>query len=80
MATIKNILSQTQFDIRYITSSEIIRDLGISRAGFLYGRRRGKLPEPIVASDGHLMMWERTPDIVLKIADWKEAINSRKAA
>jgi hypothetical protein len=72
--------SQTTFDDKYITAAEITRDLGISRAGFLYGRRSGKLPEPIVASEGRLMMWERTPEILAMIANWKEAINSRKTA
>jgi hypothetical protein len=75
------ISSQTAFDKRYITSSEIIKELGISRPGFFYGRKNGKLPtEPIIANDGRLMMWERTPEIIAAIADWKEAISSRKAA
>ena len=72
--------SQSVFDNKYITAAEITKELGISRAGFLYGRRRGQLPEPIVASEGHLLMWERTPEILAMIADWKEAINSRKVA
>lgn len=72
--------SQTKFDEKYITATEITNELGISRAGFLYGRRSGKLPQPIVACAGHLMMWERTPEVLAEIAQWKEAINSRKAA
>jgi hypothetical protein len=72
--------SQLQFDNKYITASEITKELGISRAGFLYGRRRGILPEPIIANEGHLMMWERTPEILAAIASWKDAINSRKTA
>ena len=72
--------SQTQFDKKYITAAEITKELGISRPGFLYGRRRGMLPEPIVASEGHLLMWERTPEILALIADWKNAIDSRKVA
>lgn len=77
----QNQQSQLAFDKRYITSSEIIKELGISRPGFFYGRKNGKLPtEPIIANDGRLMMWERTPEIMAAIASWKEAINSRKAA
>lgn len=72
--------SQTQFDSKYITASEITKELGISRAGFLYGRRTGKLPDPIIVSEGRIMMWERTPEILAKVASWKEAINSRKVA
>lgn len=71
--------SQAQFDNNYITAAEITKKLGISRAGFLYGRRSGKLGEPIVASEGRLLMWERTPEILAAIDEWKEAITSRKA-
>jgi hypothetical protein len=72
--------SQIVFDTKYITAGEITKELGITRTGFLYGRRRGILPEPIIASEGRLMMWERTPEILAAIASWKEAINSRKFA
>jgi hypothetical protein len=73
-------MCQQEFDKTYISAAEITKKLGISRAGFLYGRRSGKLPEPIVASDGHLLMWKRTPEILAMVTSWKEAINSRKAA
>jgi hypothetical protein len=79
-AIMLNASSQSKFDKRYITAAEITKELGISRAGFLYGRRHGKLPEPVIASEGRLMMWERTPEILACIASWKEAIASRKAA
>lgn len=72
--------SQIVFDKQYITAAEITRELGISRAGFLYGRRRGMLPEPIVVSEGRLVMWERTPTLLATIAKWKEAITARKVA
>ena len=73
--------SQRSFDKQYITAAEITKDLGISRAGFLYGRRHGKLgAEPVVTAGGRLIMWERTPQLLAAIAVWKEAINSRKAA
>ena len=75
-----NVSCQVKFDKQYITAAEITKELGISRAGFLYGRTHGKLPEPVVASEGRLMMWERKPDILAAIATWKEAITSRKAA
>jgi hypothetical protein len=71
---------QIDFQQRYITAAEITKELGITRAGFLYGRRVGKLPEPIIASEGRLVMWERTPEILAMIAEWKKAIDSRKAA
>lgn len=74
----QNISRQQEFDIKYITAAEITKQLGISRAGFLYGRRSGKLPEPVVASEGRLLMWERTPEILALVANWKEAITARK--
>lgn len=71
---------QHKFDTKYITAAEITKELGISRAGFLYGRRSGKLPDPIVASEGRLLMWERTPEVLAMVANWKEAITARKSA
>lgn len=73
-------VQQENFEARYITAAEITKELGISRAGFLYGRRAGKLPGPIVIAEGRVMMWERTPEILAMVADWKQAIESRKAA
>lgn len=73
-------INQQEFNRTYISAAEITKELGISRAGFLYGRRSGKLPEPIVANEGHLVMWPRTPEILAMVASWKEAIDSRKAA
>lgn len=70
--------SQAKFDECYITASEITKHLGISRTGFFYGRLAGKLPDPIVANDGRLYMWERTPEILSKVEEWKSAIVSRK--
>lgn len=73
-------VQQKDFEARYITAAEITKELGISRAGFLYGRRNGKLPEPIVTAEGRLMMWERTPEILAMVSKWKQAIDSRKVA
>jgi hypothetical protein len=70
---------QIEFDEEYITSSEIMKTLNISRAGFLYGRRVGKLPDAIVVNDGRLFIWKRQ-EVSALLATWKEAISSRKAA
>ena len=73
--------SQRTFDKQYITAAEITKELGISRAGFLYGRRHGKLgAEPVITAGGRLVMWERTTELTTAIAFWKEAITSRKVA
>ena len=72
--------TKESFSKKYITSSEIITFLGISRAGFLYGRRSGKImAAPIIINDGRLLIWER--DVVQQdITHWKHAIDKRKLA
>ena len=51
--------AQQRFNAAYITTTEVQRKLGVSRAAVLYARRRGILPEPIVVNDGQLTIWER---------------------
>ncbi len=51
--------AQDTFDRTYITSTEIISRLGITRNGIAHARRRGMLPDPIVVNDGQLYLWER---------------------
>jgi hypothetical protein len=73
--------NQIVFDRNYITSHEITQMLGISRAGFLYGRRSKKISaEPIIVNNGRLLVWERTPLILAELRIWKESIDSRKVA
>lgn len=61
------------FSKKYITSSEIMSFLDISRAGFLYGRRAGKIKvAPIVINDGRLLIWERAL-IQDDLTAWKRA-------
>ena len=68
------------FQEKYITSSEIMSFLGISRAGFLYGRRSGKIKQqPIVVNDGRLFIWERAT-VQADVAAWKLEITERKLA
>jgi len=71
---------QQKFNDEYITSSEIIETLEISRAAFLYARVRGKMPEaPIVVNRGRLLIWLRS-DVESLIKSWKQEIILRKAA
>lgn len=70
---------QQQFDQEYMTSSEAMHFLGISRAGFLYGRRAQKLPDPIVLNDGRLLIWKRQ-EVVPMLHQWKAAMDARKVA
>lgn len=71
--------NQKVFDSTYITASEIMRQLGISRAAFLYGRRVHKLPEAIVVNEGRLLVWKRQ-EVETPLQVWKIAIDNRKAA
>lgn len=67
---------QERFDRSYISSSEIIQELKISRTALLYARRKGKLPEPIVISET-IMVWER--DTVMPfLITWKNKLNARR--
>jgi hypothetical protein len=70
---------QLAFDNEYVTSSEIMKTLDISRAAFLHGRRSGKLPSPIVLNDGRLFVWKRRV-VEPMLPAWKEAIRLRKSA
>lgn len=51
--------AQVQFDSKYITSTEVMRDLELSRTGMLYYRESGKLPHAIDVGNGRIFIWER---------------------
>lgn len=72
-----NNAAQKRFDETYITSTDLQRELGVSRAAVLYARKRGALPEPIVVNDGQLTMWERA---TLKpyLDAWVKELNARR--
>ena len=71
--------AQARFNDTYITSTEIMRDLGISRATLLNARRTGRLPEAIVVNDGQLYMWERN-SISDYLQAWKTILVCRRGA
>ena len=62
---------QQAFNEEYMTSTEAMQLLGISRAGFLYGRRSGKLPEPISLNEGRLIVWKRG-EVMGPLLAWKQ--------
>jgi predicted DNA-binding transcriptional regulator AlpA len=69
--------AQREFDSKYITASEIMKDLGITRPTLKYARSTNKLPEPIVLNDGTLFVWER--ETVRPYLDaWKAALMIRR--
>jgi hypothetical protein len=70
--------AQKQFDAKYISASEIMRELNIARSVLMYGRNHGKLPTPHVSlNDGTVLLWDR--EIVRPyIERWKESLKSRR--
>jgi len=71
--------AQERFNETYITSTEIMRSLGISRATLLNARRTGRLPEAIVVNEGQLYMWERNT-ISDYLQAWKTILVCRRGA
>ena len=69
--------AQERFNDTYITSTEIMRDLKISRASLLNARRNGRLPDAIVVNDGQLYMWEREK-IEGYLHAWKTILQCRR--
>lgn len=69
--------AQFEFDQKYITASEIMKYLGITRPTLRYARDNNKLPSPIVLNDGNLFVWER--ETVKPYLDaWKLNLNARR--
>lgn len=69
--------AQQEFDATYITSSEICRELGITRATIVQGRSRGLLPDAIEINGGQLIIWKR--DAVRPHLDaWKLMLQARR--
>lgn len=70
--------AQREFDERYITSSEIMQTMGVTRTTILLARRTGKLPHPIDIQ-GKIFIWER--DKVKPYLDaWKIVLDVRRGA
>lgn len=51
--------AQKRFDERYICTSEICRELSVSRPAVLQARRRGQLPDPVFVDGNAICVWER---------------------
>lgn len=70
--------AQREFNERYITSSEIMEKLRVTRTTILLARRTGKLPDPINIQ-GKIFVWER--DKVTPYLDaWKIVLDVRRGA
>lgn len=69
--------NQRQFDTTYITSTEICRDLGITRSAITAARAKGVLPMPIVVKGVNLSIWKRK-EVEDILSQWKAAILFRR--
>lgn len=68
---------QEEFERTYITSSEIMERLEISRTTLLYARRRNILPEPITVNNGQILLWKRS-DIKRNLEAWELMLKARR--
>lgn len=67
--------AQQEFDATYVTSSEICRRVGVTRAAVIQARQKSLLPPPIMV-ESHLSIWKRS-DVEEKIENWIKARNAR---
>lgn len=69
--------AQTDFDTTYITSSEICRRVGVTRAAIVKARRQGALKDlQVVNVEDQLMIWRRAEAEPI-IRNWIEVRNAR---
>jgi predicted DNA-binding transcriptional regulator AlpA len=67
--------AQKEFDTLYMTSSEIARRLGVTRAAIIQARQKGMLPDPIMV-ESHLTIWKRV-FIEPFVEAWQKKRNAR---
>lgn len=76
--TVAEKTAQQLFDERYITSTEMMASLGVTRTAIFNARRTGKLPDPIDVQ-GQIFIWER--ETVAPYLDaWKIILDARRGA
>jgi hypothetical protein len=75
--------AQEEFDEKYISSTELCRELNVTRATLVNGRRRGALPEPVRINrpngDPHVMLWLRD-EVAPYVSAWKVELEAARAA
>lgn len=70
--------AQREFDEKYITSSEIMDQLGVTRTAIFNARQTGKLPDPIDVQ-GQIFIWERDK-VQPYLNAWKIVLDVRRGA
>jgi len=77
------VTAQDEFDEKYISSTELCQELGVTRATLVNGRRRGALPEPVRINrpngDPHVMLWLRE-EVGPYVERWKVELSAGRAA
>lgn len=68
--------AQKKFDEQYITSSEIMQTLSVTRTSILTARRTKKLPDPIDIQ-GKIFIWERDK-VMPYLNAWKIILDARR--
>jgi hypothetical protein len=69
--------AQERFNATYISSTEIMRDLGISRTALSAARRSGRLKDPIILMNGLAVFYERE-QVAEHVKLWKKTIEARR--
>jgi hypothetical protein len=67
--------AQQEFEATYVTSSEIARRLGVTRAAIIQARKKDILPDPIMV-ESHLTIWKRA-FIEPYVDAWQKKRNAR---
>lgn len=70
--------AQERFDEKYITSSEIVKRLNISRPAVYFRRKQGLLPDSITILGQQLVIWERK-QIEPYLLQWETHLNNYRA-
>lgn len=70
--------AQRLFNDQYISSSEIMEKLNVTRTTILSARRTGKLPDPIDIQ-GKIFIWERDK-VTPYLNAWKMVLDVRRGA
>lgn len=65
--------AQTDFDVKYITTSEIASEVGVARPSVHHARMRGDLPNPIIVGPNMIFIWERA-NVRPYIDAWKQRL------
>ena len=71
-------ISQQRFDQQYITASEIINTLGVTRSSVHIARKTGRLCDPINVHD-QIFIWDRAK-IQPYLDAWRVVLTTRRGA